>query len=668
MGYLDYVGLQHLWGNLKEKFASKSHTHDDRYYTESEMDGMLNSKSNTNHTHDASTLINALGTGAAAPTDPDYVITQWVGGGTSNTTWVRRPMSSIWSYIKSKADGLYQSKGNYATITHIHDDRYYTETEINDKLSGKAESKTLSKVDLNTVKTPGFYSAGGGNGCTNVPVSDAFGLIVTHNASGEYYTQIFFLINKNTSYRRYCNGGTWTKWTEEKLTDTNTWRGIQDNLTSDSKTDSLSAAQGKALKTLVDSKANSSHTHTKAQITDFPASLKNPTALTIQTNGTTAATYDGSAAKTVNITKASIGLGNADNTADKDKTVASAAKLATARTVSGGTDVVMNFKYDGSGNSSASIGYYSCKVGQGNTNNYPFHRIGHSGEITGSYNDKSITLYLTQGYQGGGFGIVRITVRTNNSNGVSGAEARWLVRSGFGADQIQLGFYNVYGKTYCDIFLKTNGTYNGTTVRAIGSDARGNISRTFTLCDSIEADGTTASDAKTSKESYATIAAAGTAIHKQAYTNTIIASDNGTVSYANSATTASKIGTGTIGSSTKPVYISSGTPTACSYSLGNACSKSVRTLSKQGSSGWENATTDQGYVPDMAFIAYWNGAYSGSYSNLAYCNKGAFGTAATKNTGDFATATHSHSYAGSGSAGGSANSAVKLDSSAGSTT
>lgn len=45
------------------------------------------------------------------------------------------------------------------------------------------------------------------------------------------------------------------------LTDNNTWRGIQNNLTSDSTTDSLSAAQGKVLKGLVDGKAASSHTH-----------------------------------------------------------------------------------------------------------------------------------------------------------------------------------------------------------------------------------------------------------------------------------------------------------------------------------------------------------------------------------------------------------------------
>ncbi len=31
--------------------AASSHTHDDRYYTESEVDTKLNGKSNTNHTH-----------------------------------------------------------------------------------------------------------------------------------------------------------------------------------------------------------------------------------------------------------------------------------------------------------------------------------------------------------------------------------------------------------------------------------------------------------------------------------------------------------------------------------------------------------------------------------------------------------------------------------------
>lgn len=46
-----------------------------------------------------------------------------------------------------------------------------------------------------------------------------------------------------------------------KTTDTNTWRPVENVLTSDSTTNSLSAAQGKVLKGLIDGKAASSHTH-----------------------------------------------------------------------------------------------------------------------------------------------------------------------------------------------------------------------------------------------------------------------------------------------------------------------------------------------------------------------------------------------------------------------
>ena len=50
-------------------------------------------------------------------------------------------------------------------------------------------------------------------------------------------------------------------------------------------------------------------------------------------------------------------------------------------------------------------------------------------------------------------------------------------------------------------------------------------------------------------------------------------------------------------------------------------------------------------------LAYWNGAYaSNGASNLTYCNRGAFGTIVTKNTGDYAAASHTHSqYYQSGS-------------------
>lgn len=48
---------------------------------------------------------------------------------------------------------------------------------------------------------------------------------------------------------------------EFKGTDTNTWRPVVDNLTSDSTTSSLSAKQGKVLKALIDGKSDSDHNH-----------------------------------------------------------------------------------------------------------------------------------------------------------------------------------------------------------------------------------------------------------------------------------------------------------------------------------------------------------------------------------------------------------------------
>lgn len=224
----------------------------------------------------------------------------------------------------------------------------------------------------------------------------------------------------------------------------------------------------------------------------------------------------------------------------------SANKLATARTVSGGTDITLSFNYDGSGNSSANIGFYSSSASVGDKNNYPFHRFAKLDTIAASYSDKSTTFFISQDYSGGGFGIVRIVLRTNNSSLASTVEVKWLVRCGLSADSVQVGIYNVFGKTYADAFFKTGGSYAGTCFRTLASGARGGISRTWMLVNSSEVSGTSATDAKTSTECYATIAAAGTALHKQAYSSIVSGTDSGTASYANSAGSANSVAWGNV--------------------------------------------------------------------------------------------------------------------------
>lgn len=70
-----------------------------------------------NHTHDLSAMINTLTTGTSAPVDADYYVCQWAGGGTTYTSYHRRPMSALWTYIKGKTDSTYAAKShshNYA--------------------------------------------------------------------------------------------------------------------------------------------------------------------------------------------------------------------------------------------------------------------------------------------------------------------------------------------------------------------------------------------------------------------------------------------------------------------------------------------------------------------------------------------------------------------------
>ena len=350
-----------------------------------------------------------------------------------------------------------------AAASHTHDDRYYTETEMNKKLAAKAENSTVaSNANLNDIKTPGMYYGAGSNSISNKPNNiDAFGLIVTHNASGAYYAQICLDAQNSKSYIRYCSNGAWSTWSEMKFTDTDTWRGIQNNLTSDSTTDSLSAAQGKVLKRLVDGKAASSHNHdsvyyksgdtrnantvlaapngsagaatfralvaadipsiTKSKITDFPASLKNPNSISIQLNGGTATTYDGSAAKSINITAASVGAAAASHTHDDryytetEMNTKLAAKSDTTHThtasavgaVSSSPTLVTSW------DAAANPGYYYAAKG---ATNAPETTLGYLGHVV-----RSTTTVVQTIYPEGASGNLKQYVRRGTRNASTGA-------------------------------------------------------------------------------------------------------------------------------------------------------------------------------------------------------------------------------------------------------
>lgn len=182
MGFLDYKGLERFLKNSREEFAQKSHTHDeryyteyeidnklskksdvnhihdDRYYTEAEVDGKLEGKSSTDHTHDLSELISALSIGTSTTlNDAVQIITQDTD--TANQKYYRRPLTVLWNYIKSKADSVYSAIGHNHKIQNLEDytTRVYDATIVRpaDTVLASPQDKdgiaTFRKLDKNDV-------------------------------------------------------------------------------------------------------------------------------------------------------------------------------------------------------------------------------------------------------------------------------------------------------------------------------------------------------------------------------------------------------------------------------------------------------------------------------------------------------------------------------------
>ena len=254
--------------------ANSSHTHDDRYYTESEMDGKLSGKANTNHTHDLSAMINGLDEATATPSDADYFVSQYAGGGTTNTSYFRKPVSALWNFIKSKLatvaiSGSYNdlsnkpsipsvgngtvtikqngaSKGSFtmnqsgSTTIELTDNNTNTWRDVVNNLASTATDKSLSaaqgkilnesklmhktintsKTDFNSLTETGIYHITITD-ALNAPISN-HGTLYVDAIVGTKYQVFMGDTVTDRIFKRIYNGTNkaWTTWTTQKLTDT----------------------------------------------------------------------------------------------------------------------------------------------------------------------------------------------------------------------------------------------------------------------------------------------------------------------------------------------------------------------------------------------------------------------------------------------------------------
>lgn len=155
------------WTDLEyDKSVPTAHTHDDRYYTESEVNTKLGGKVDLS-ADGVSKAINKLSIGASTPTDEDYYISQYVGGGaTTTTSYHRRPMKALWAYIQSKlhkvaTSGSYNDLSNKPTIGNGTVTIKQAGTSKGTFTLNQTDNTTIELTDDNTTYSTGTSTASG---------------------------------------------------------------------------------------------------------------------------------------------------------------------------------------------------------------------------------------------------------------------------------------------------------------------------------------------------------------------------------------------------------------------------------------------------------------------------------------------------------------------------
>ena len=117
-----HLTLYNSNGKWAEIYPNASATADYNLYLPAST-GTLALVGDNNHTHNyipntdvgLSAAINLLSVGDSDPVDDDYYVSQIAGGGTTSTSYHRRPVSKLWNYIKGKITSSTSGSGNAVT-------------------------------------------------------------------------------------------------------------------------------------------------------------------------------------------------------------------------------------------------------------------------------------------------------------------------------------------------------------------------------------------------------------------------------------------------------------------------------------------------------------------------------------------------------------------------
>lgn len=693
MGYLDYAGLSYFWGKLKEKFAPKSHTHDDRYYTESEMNTKLAGKLNLS----GGTMTGAL-TFANNTWNPVGDDVQIGDHNTSGSFYIQGLNGPTNIKLKKKGDTSTGS-GDSATITYDGGNLIVDKT-IQANLSGNASTATkaisadkatsassASSADkaakLTTARTVSggsditlsFNYDGSGNSNANIGFYNCNHTVQNTNnypfhrfakldANKEAWSDksMTFLINQDYSGGGYgiCRLVYRSNADSSSASVVAEWL-VRRGLSADSvqvaiKTDKTNGAY-------CDAFYKSGGTYNGCSIRALASGGRASQSRTwtligsIEASGTTTSDKKNSSECWKSIAEAGTALHNQAYSSTASAVDSGYVNSAgTASSCTGNATTATGVKDYGDTNKTIKIGY----AGAGLTTSNLTHIAGYASngtqikdvsktvlqdwiDLNGMINklseataDPQDNDYYISQYSGGGTTTTTYHRRPvkalwnyikGKADGVylkltGGTISGRITHNGGGSWISSRDQVAVFGtKSGKDSFNPVVGQKTPK-----GAWAMGNLGENEQLCFGYTTDVNYNAGSNNAVQVWLP-AQAGTII-----TSATIGSQ--TVSKASSATTASKLGT-SAGSTTNPVYFKDGVPVAGTYTLSDASTKTVRTLTAQGPSGWKDAETDQKYVPDMSFMAYWNGAYSGTSSNLQYCDRGRFGTIITKGSGDY---------------------------------